>query len=200
MSTQRREAASQSTVLPIAPVDPTPARYDPYGLEALAAAYRNHSTAVYGLACRICGPEVAAEVTRDVFIHLGRHPDGFDRARGSLRAHLLTITRDTALDFACAGSSSSPSSDELDQDEDLGPGSPNVRMADALAGLQPHERAAIETTFYGRCTYRDAAAVLGRPEETVRSSIGAGMRRLRRTLDGRSAPPQLAPAPTYRNG
>jgi RNA polymerase sigma factor (sigma-70 family) len=52
----------------------------------------------------------------------------------------------------------------------------------AMASLQPGERAAIELAYFGGRTYREVGEVLGEPEGTVKSRIRTGLRRLRGEL------------------
>lgn len=152
-------------------------------LTLLAVAYRDHSAAVYGLAARMCGPQFAADVTQAVFVHLGTYPEALDRTCRSMRAYLLTLTRDRALAIVPSGRGPDSPAGATRVRQDLSADKPGAdRLTEALACLHPQERAAIETTVYGQCTYRDTAAVLGRSEDSVRSSLGSGMRRLRRAL------------------
>ena len=62
-----------------------------------------------------------------------------------------------------------------------------VRAAEAAH--PDDERDAIVMTYIGGHTYREAAALLGAPEGTVKSRIRAGLRRLRGDLDAAGATP-----------
>lgn len=123
--------------------------------EALELVYRDHSGAVYAAARGFCGSRVAGDVTVEVFLHLWRHPEQQDSARGSLRTWLLTVTHDiSAVDRSL-----------FDQ---------------PLGMLSRDERDAIVTAYYGGCTYREAAVALGLDEGTVKSRLRAGLHHLRK--------------------
>jgi RNA polymerase sigma-70 factor (ECF subfamily) len=48
----------------------------------------------------------------------------------------------------------------------------------ALRQLSQEERDALVVTYYGGCTYREAAVLLGQPEAAVKTHIRSGLRRL----------------------
>ncbi|MGI8685386.1 MAG: sigma factor-like helix-turn-helix DNA-binding protein [Acidimicrobiales bacterium] len=50
--------------------------------------------------------------------------------------------------------------------------------------MPPGEKDAVVTAFYGECSYRQAAIVLGEPEGTITSQIRAGLRRLAPLIAG----------------
>ncbi|WP_336210326.1 sigma factor [Nonomuraea sp. LPB2021202275-12-8] len=60
-------------------------------LDALAAAYDEHSAFVYGVAVQVTRNEVfAEEVTQDVFVALWEEPLSYDPRLGSLRGWLVS--------------------------------------------------------------------------------------------------------------
>ena len=156
-----------------------------------AEIYREHSSAVYGLAHRVCGPALAAEVTQDVFVRLWAHPEKFDPTRGSLRSFLLAMTNGRAIDVVRSETSRRGREDrtsrfapapDVESDQDLLEQERSATIARAIAELPPNERDAIVSAFYGERTYREAAQVLGVPEGTVKSRIRAGLRSLHAAL------------------
>jgi RNA polymerase sigma-70 factor, ECF subfamily len=152
--------------------------------------YVEHLASVYGLASRLCGNKLGADVAQEVFLQLWQHPETFDPSKGSLRALLLTITRHKAIDHIRVESarqareerqgSDAEGSFELDvaflKDEAA------KRVIVALNTLPPDLREAIVTAFYGRCSYREAAIVLGQPEGTIKARIRKGLLQLRVVL------------------
>lgn len=69
----------------------------------------------------------------------------------------------------------------------------STQIRAAIERLPRAEREAIVTAYYGNCTYREAAAVLGEPEGTVKARIRAALTRLSLALrDASSAPPSVA--------
>ncbi|MEV1246957.1 sigma factor [Nonomuraea sp. NPDC050022] len=60
-------------------------------LDALAAAYDEHSPFVYGVAIKITGNRVSAEeITQDVFVGLWERPLSYEPRSGSLRGWLVS--------------------------------------------------------------------------------------------------------------
>jgi RNA polymerase sigma-70 factor (ECF subfamily) len=137
---------------------------------ALAIVYRDHAGAIYALARYLCGPELGAEVTHRVFVAWWRDSGTIDVSPRSLRTALLTLAHRHAREL-------------LLQER------PGVRRPAAGPGigavehLPEIERDAIATALLGQCSYRDAAAILGQPEDSVRSRIRAGLRRLHPLAD-----------------
>lgn len=159
--------------------------------DAFAVIYRTHASAVYGLACRICGPALAAEVTQDVFTVHWRHPERFDPTRGSLRSFLLAVTHGRAVDVLRTETAryrrerrdiSSHRCAEPEADDRLVEQDRSARIGRAIAELPAPERDAIVSAFYGERTYREAARVLGVPEGTVKSRIRTALIKLRSAL------------------
>lgn len=159
--------------------------------DVFASVYRTHASAVYGLACRICGPVLAADVTQDVFTVHWRHPERFDPTRGSLRSFLMAVAHGRAVDVLRAETAryrreqrdissrpwAEPEADQCVMERDR-----SARVARAIADLPAPERDAIVSAFYGERTYREVALVLGLPEGTVKSRIRSGLIRLRGVL------------------
>ncbi len=59
-------------------------------------------------------------------------------------------------------------------------GSARIRVA--LDKLSPEHRAVIELTFYNDCSYQEIAAIVGCPENTVKTRMFHARRRLKRLL------------------
>ena len=162
----------------------------------LAAVYRDHARAVYGLARRICGPAVAAEVTQEVFLAHWSHPERFDPNRSSLRSFLMTVTNQRAIDALRSESArrrrevaTAPGDPPAapDADQHLVEHERSARLIRAIRELSPLERDAIMSAYYGGRTYREVAQVLDVPLGTVKSRIRSGLMKLRHIL-GESAP------------
>jgi DNA-directed RNA polymerase specialized sigma24 family protein len=130
----------------------------------LARAYRDHSGAVYGTARYLCGPDLAGEVTHRVFVHWWRDSGDADVAPRLLRTTLLTLAHQHARHLRPL------LPDGVKRSAGWGIG--------AVERLPETERDAIATAVLGKCSYREAAAILGQPPESVRSRIRAGLRRL----------------------
>lgn len=177
----------------------------PWELPAFRLVYEEHGQAVHALAGRVAWPEVAEDVTQEVFVRLWRHPDRYDVERGPLRAYLLTMTRSVAIDTIRSDTarraregrhgaerSAVAAGDEVD--DRITRAGRLSDIAHALATLGPDERAAVVTAFYGECTYRQAALALDVPEGTVKSRIRRGLQRLKVELDDSPGAPDALPA------
>ena len=131
----------------------------------LALVYREHAGAIYALARYLCGPELGAEVTHRTFVAWWRGSGAIDVTPTALRTALLTLVHQHARDLL--------------PPERPGPQRPTSGPGIGAAGHLPEiERDAIATALLGQCSYRDAAAILGQPVDSVRSRIRAGLRRL----------------------
>lgn len=135
----------------------------------LVAAFRDHGGPVYDMTLQIGGAALAAEVTSEAFLHVWRHPDCLDPSRGSARARLVEIARNRAI--ALAGPEH-PGSDEA----------PKAPVAAAIDRLAPEERAAVETTLYGQCSYRETAGILGVTDAAAALTVRAALQKLGRAL------------------
>ena len=134
----------------------------------------------------------ASDVAQEVFLRFWLHPERFDPSRGSLRTYLLTVGRSVAIDAARSDAARRRPRGGGDTAGGAPPGSIDdgllsdeaaERVRSALLRLPRLERDAIATAFYGGCSYRAAAVVLGESEGTVKSRIRAGLHRLRELLD-----------------
>ena len=153
--------------------------------------YREHSAAVHGIALRLCGSKAAADVTQEVFVHLWNNPGAYDPDRGSMRSFLLTVTRNKAVDVLRSETARrlrderahrSMAVPQPDVDIQVLREETTSEIVAALDALPAPERDAIVTAYFGRCSYREAALVLGEPEGTVKSRIRAGLAQLRASL------------------
>jgi RNA polymerase sigma-70 factor (ECF subfamily) len=160
--------------------------------DALEAAYRRHSTAVFGVARRVIRDvALAEEVVQEVFVRLWNRPERFDATRGSLRSYLLIDAHARAIEVVRSDIARRGREDRSVR-LDPTPGDDVEREAwellladhlrDALDDLTEGEREAIELAYYGGYTYRQVATMLGEPEGTVKSRIRSGLLHLRDRL------------------
>jgi RNA polymerase sigma-70 factor (ECF subfamily) len=165
-----------------------------YHQSALGEVYRRHAGAVFGLAKRLLNDTAKAEeIVQEVFLRLWNQPEKFDPERGSLRSFLLSQTHGRAVD-ALRSDIARRRREERDAREaatggyDIDREVWDMAMAghvrDALATLQPAERAAVELAYFGGRTYREVAMELGEAEGTVKSRIRSALKRLRVELAG----------------
>lgn len=154
---------------------------------AMAAVYDQFSATVYGIAVRLVGATLAADICQEVFVALWDHPERFDPARGNLRGFLVTIGRRRCIDHlrrngrrastedraALARPVATPSVDEAAIAMLAG-----QRVRDALARLPAAQREAIELAYFDGVSFRQVAEVTGTSEGTAKSRIRLGLQRL----------------------
>jgi RNA polymerase sigma-70 factor (ECF subfamily) len=160
---------------------------------ALRTAYREHASAVFGLAMRVlANTALAEETTQDVFVRLWEKPDRFEPERGTLRAFLLAIAHSRAVERVRAEASirrrheSAQRQPVVSTNDDP---ARNIVVRDAqeavrraLVELPEEQRRPIEMAYYQGLSYREVAAALSEPEGTVKYRIRTGMQKMRAAL------------------
>ena len=162
---------------------------------ALHGLYRQTHRLVFTLTMRISGSrETAEELTLDVFHDVWRRAATYDPAGGSVIGWIMNQARSRAIDrlrfeqrkkrvnsFAeepvlTAAARGPQETVELQQQARL--------LRQAMAGLSPHEREAIEKAFFSELTYTEVAARLDEPVGTVKTRIRTGLQKLRKAMTG----------------
>lgn len=154
---------------------------------AFSRVYDLTSGMVYGLVLRVIrSPEMADEVTQEVYLQIWEQAEAFDPERGSARSWIATLAHRRAVDAVRRSQSS------RDREEKALPEVPQDDVADsameadehsrvraALASLTPLQYEAIEMAYYGGMTYREVAERLDTPLGTVKSRMRDGLMKLR---------------------
>ncbi len=149
--------------------------------EAIAEVFDRYAPFLYGLARRVTGDRNSAEdVVQEVITTLWAHPDRFDPTRGTLRTFLGVQAHRRAVDVVRSDVRRNAREDRL-QAEDPAAGAihPDVvesmglvdLVRDAIGRLPAAQRRAVELAYYGGCTQRELAGVLGIPEGTAKSRL-----------------------------
>lgn len=165
--------------------------------DALRRVVAAHGSAVFGVARRVLAdPGLAEEVAQDTFLALWRRPGAYDADRGPLRAFLVTIARNKAVDLVRKHEARARTKDalmaELHVDGDLpaqGFDGVDDRLAvrAALGTLTPVQREALVLAYFGGRTYREVATELGIPEGTAKTRMRDALLALKRTLAPRES-------------
>lgn len=159
---------------------------------ALQDVIETHSAAVYGMARRILGDsQLADEVAQDTFMAVWRRPGAFDPSRGSLRAFVLGVAHNKAVDLVRKEQRLSRAKDALiheagSQSEALAHDESIARrdeMTTALAHLSSVQKEALVLAYFGGRTYREVAEELGIPEGTAKTRLRDGLASLKRHLE-----------------
>lgn len=169
---------------------------------ACTELYRRHSPAVYRTARAVIkDPDLAQDVTQDVFLEFFRRPEGADLSRGSLPGYLKMVARRRSIDsirsLACSRRREADSrvGGRL-AEQSHGPAEPGELVAHrsdcasirhhlehALLQLPEAQQKAVQLAFYDGQTYRQVAATLAIPEGTAKSRLRAALHRLSRDPD-----------------
>ena len=168
--------------------------------EALGELYDAYASKALATALRVLGDrEEAEDVVHDAFVAVWRKIDRFDADRGSLRAWLMTVVRNRAIDRIRARR---PKMDLDDADErSLLRTGPNptweetlrntsaVEVRTAMASLPEEQRRAVELAYFEGYTYREVAEVTGVPPGTANGRLRLALAKLREALTGTAGAP-----------
>ncbi len=159
---------------------------------ALHALYDRAHRVVFTLIVRItANRETAEEVTIDVFHDVWRNASRYDAANGTVLGWIMNQARSRAIDrLRFDGRRKRSQGDSVEPDAEPAADPHDVlefrQQAEllrvALTALTPHERQAIETTFFAGLTHAEAAARLQQPLGTIKTRIRSGLHKLRSAL------------------
>ena len=148
--------------------------------EAFAELYRRRQRDVYRFALHMTGaPDLAEDVTQEVFMVLMRKGNEYDQLKGSVNAFLLGVARNyvlrrlrqerffVSIDDAVGDTASG----EAGASETLARTEAIQNMHKAILNLPAHYREAVVLCDLQELSYADAAAVLGCAIGTLRSRL-----------------------------
>lgn len=158
---------------------------------ALAELYDRFGGAVYGLALRVTGDRGAAEeISLDTFLQVWQQAGRYDAEQGSLSSWLFTIARSRAIDRVRAAravkrtqaedGATAPHVERPEESVELAERRRLVR--EAISGLTPSQRTALELAYFEGLSHAQIAERLGEPLGTVKTRVRQAMIALRRTL------------------
>jgi RNA polymerase sigma-70 factor, ECF subfamily len=165
---------------------------DPAAFEVF---YDRHGGAGFSLAHRIVGERAAAEdVTQEAFLSIWRSSARSDPARGGVRAWVLGIVRNRAIDALRRASGPAPKLDF--DDEALLEGRATDELTDseairrdvaervrgALGRLPQEQSQVIALAYFGGFSHSEIAALLGAPLGTIKGRMRLGLEKMREVL------------------
>jgi RNA polymerase sigma-70 factor (ECF subfamily) len=148
--------------------------------EAFAELYRRRQRDVYRFALHMTGaPDLAEDVTQEVFMVLMRKGNQYDEVKGSVNAFLLGVARNYVLRrlrqerffVSIDDSVGDRASAEAGANETLTRTEEILAMNKAILNLPAHYREAVVLCDLQELSYAEAAAVLGCAIGTLRSRL-----------------------------
>lgn len=143
---------------------------------------------VYSLALRILrNPELAEEVSQDVFLKVWKHAAVFEDQRGAFSSWVLTMTHHGSIDaLRRAKARGSQVTNTLDNVVAATLPSPRpgvsswqkMRLQEALETLPDKQRKVVELAYFDGYTREEMAQILGEPVGTVKTRLRDAVQRL----------------------
>jgi RNA polymerase sigma factor (sigma-70 family) len=191
------------TVSPVAPSSPQAARAllvealirtGEEDRDAFRTVYRLTSAKLFGICLRICEDRQGAEdVLHDVYLTIWHRAGAYQPGRASPISWLATIARNRAIDWRRRhGRARTAPVEDADampdpaaaQDDALIDDEQRARLHDCLEAIEPRQRGAIRSAFFGGLTYAELAVAQAVPLGTMKSWVRRGLLALRGCLDG----------------
>jgi RNA polymerase sigma-70 factor, ECF subfamily len=155
----------------------------------LRAAVARYGAFVQGAALQILRqPMLAEEVAQDTFVMLWRKPGSYNPQRGSLKAFLIAVARNKAIDVVRheqviqrKESLAAEATRWLDTAVPTEPsdGEDGIAIRTALKSLPRSKREALFLAYFRGLTYREVSEVLDIPEGTAKTRIRDALIHLR---------------------
>jgi RNA polymerase sigma-70 factor (ECF subfamily) len=170
---------------------------------AFVVLYERYAALVYSTSLRVLADsQLAEDAAQDIFVRLWRRPEAFQPERGRFLSWLLSVVRNRAVDeLRVRGRRRQREvvSIGLTDEDDHRPSGSNrddpelsaqlaeeqVLVREALLGLPPEQRQALELAYFGGLTQQEIAIGLKQPLGTIKTRMRLGMQKLRRTLERR---------------
>ena len=160
---------------------------------AFAQLYDATSSRVVGLAVRVVRDVAQAEeVAQEAFLEIWKTSGRFDPAKGSPLGWLLTIVHRKAVDRVRSAEASTrrdttyhQRNQPVEHDSTAEAATASLearRVRQALTGLTPVQREALELAYFGGYTPTEVATMLELPVGTAKTRIRDGLIRLRDTM------------------
>jgi RNA polymerase sigma-70 factor (ECF subfamily) len=149
---------------------------------AFEELYRLYSAGLQAFLRRALSSHQAAEdVTQETFASVWRHPNGFDPARGTLRAYLFGVGRKRAVEW---WRQQKPSGEAGAEKTEECKAETRSLVGDALAKLTAEQQSLLWLREVEGQSYAELAAILDIPVGTVRSRLFVAREALRRIWRG----------------
>lgn len=161
--------------------------------EAFQEIYSRYSRPLYSFALRLVGDRgEAEEQVQDAFMKIWQNAGSFDRSRSRPFTWAVTLTRRTCIDHLRKRRRGVSTSQLRSDSEAMTVNTPgqdaahlaqaredSERLQDALTGISPGPRDALELALFSHLTHTEIAQRLEQPIGTVKSWIRRGLLGLR---------------------
>ena len=145
---------------------------------ALHALWERTHRLVYTLNLRLtANPQTAEELTLQVFYDVWTGAQPHDPAKGTVLAWIMNKSRARAIERLCAENGALP------RPQDSAFAEQGRLLSEALQGLTPQEREAIESAYFSDVAQAYVASRLKYRPETFRTWVRSGLDKLRQALE-----------------
>lgn len=150
--------------------------------ETIGWLYDKYAPVLLGLISRIMRDEVAAEeVLQDTFVNIWQQKSAYEATRLKLLSWMILIARDTAI---AALKTAQPAVAKQNQritaaDQQSPDSQTNSKVTESFRNLEPTEKRALDLIYLKGYSCPEAAAVLGVPEETLKTLLKTACKQLR---------------------
>ncbi len=188
----RRRYSAPVTGGELRAVDPAEIAFERGDETALKLAYDEHGSLIYTYCKRSLGPELAKDVTQEVFLAAWKARERFDSQRGSLAGWLMGIAKNKVIDqIRLAGRrvSTVGGTDLVELSattEHVSALADRLLVSEAINSLPERSRKVLELAFFEDLTHAQIAERTDLPLGTIKSDIRRGLARMRRHLEGSS--------------
>ena len=164
--------------------------------QAFATLYDRHSRAAYSLAYRMMGERQAAEdIVQDALVKVWRAAGGYRPERGSVRAWLLSIVHNRAIDQLRSLASRrrtqerveaiAPTSQPSEAFAQSWRNTQGEQVREALRMLPQEQLKVLELAYFSGYTHLEIAELLGLPLGTVKGRLRLGLKKIRNYFGSR---------------
>lgn len=162
---------------------------------ALEILYGKTHAKLFGVCLRICGnDQVAQELLQETYVKIWRRADSYATGRASPMSWLITIARNSAIDWRRAQPQMAQVSDDIllsmkDEHADTAQKAElNSELSDmrhCLRLLDKRYTPVIRAAYLDGLSHAELAAASGKPIGTVKSWIRRGLAQLKECIDRR---------------
>jgi RNA polymerase sigma-70 factor (ECF subfamily) len=164
---------------------------------ALEVLYERYSGVVFSFALRIVADRpLAEEILQEAFFRAWQQGSNFSTGRGTFITWLLSITHNLSIDEIRRRRRRPQKADSEEPEQVLAAvpdtsvgvedevwlGALRETIGEALAGLPPAQREAIEMAYFRGMTQREIAEALGEPLGTIKTRMRLGLQKLKDAL------------------